>query len=136
MEAPMLLLLLLLLLPLLAVGGGVVQNLTLLALALPLACLLFNHVWLKPQRVRWKLQKQGIRGPQPSVLYGNVPEIQRIQAAAKKAENGGVLVAHDYTSNLFPYLEQWRKEYECIFNKYRTIPEWLRRGYLAFFKEI
>lgn len=107
----MLLLLLLLLLPLLAVGGGVVQNLTLLALALPLACLLFNHVWLKPQRVRWKLQKQGIRGPQPSVLYGNVPEIQRIQAAAKKAENGGVLVAHDYTSNLFPYLEQWRKEY-------------------------
>ncbi|KAG5545853.1 hypothetical protein RHGRI_018119 [Rhododendron griersonianum] len=25
---------------------------------------------------------------------------------------------------------------ECIFNKYRTIPEWLRRGYLAFFKEI
>ncbi|KAE9465087.1 hypothetical protein C3L33_02996, partial [Rhododendron williamsianum] len=112
MEAPMLLLLLL---PLLAVGGGVVQNLTLLALALPLACLLFNHVWLKPQRVRWKLQKQGIRGPQPSVLYGNVPEIQRIQAAAKKAENGGVLVAHDYTSNLFPYLEQWRKEYGPVF---------------------
>jgi cytochrome P450 len=96
------------------------QSFSLLALALPLACLflhLLNNTWLKPQRVRWKLQKQGIKGPQPSLLYGNAPEIQRIQAAAKKkaANHVAEFIAHDYTSTLFPYLEQWRKEYGPVF---------------------
>ncbi|PSR93278.1 Cytochrome P450 714A1 like [Actinidia chinensis var. chinensis] len=112
MKAPMLLLLLFLLL------AFVVQSFSMLSLALPLACLLlhlFNTTWLKPQRVRWKLQKQGIRGPQPCFLYGNVPQMQRIQITATKAANHGEIVAHDYTSSLFPYFEQWRKEFGQVY---------------------
>ncbi|XP_009791714.1 cytochrome P450 714A1-like [Nicotiana sylvestris] len=78
---------------------------------------IFNILWLKSaQRLRWKLQKQGINGPKPSFLYGNVPEMQKIQAASLKAPtNYGEFVAHDYTSSLFPYFEQWRKLYGPIY---------------------
>ncbi|XAR71846.1 hypothetical protein NMG60_11018283 [Bertholletia excelsa] len=79
---------------------------------------LFNIAWLKPRKARGVLRKQGIGGPPPSLLHGNVPEMQRIQsAAARAAAHGGVgeFVAHDYASTLFPYFEQWRKEYGSIY---------------------
>ncbi|KAL2549953.1 Cytochrome [Forsythia ovata] len=75
-------------------------------------------VWVNTWRLRWRLEKQGIRGPRPCFLYGNVPEMQRIQASSIKssvAENTGLLVAHNYTSTLFPYFEQWRKQYGSIY---------------------
>lgn len=58
---------------------------------------------------------QGIKGPPPSFLYGNVPEMQQIQLKAKKTRNHTEIVAHDYTSTLFPYLDHWRKEYGLIY---------------------
>lgn len=76
---------------------------------------LYNIVWLKCEKQRRKLRKQGIKGPQPSFLYGNVPEMQRIQFTSRKALNHGEIVAHDYTSTIFPYFEQWRKEYGMIY---------------------
>ncbi|RAL51338.1 hypothetical protein DM860_010840 [Cuscuta australis] len=82
-----------------------------------------NTVWIQPQRVRWVLKRQGIYGPTPSsLLYGNLAEMQRIQAAAAaaaatsmEASSRGGFLAHDYTSTLFPYFEKWRKEYGCIY---------------------
>lgn len=84
-------------------------------LLIGLASYFLNVLWLKPKRLLWKLQRQGIRGPSPSFLYGNVQEMQKIQAKAMKAANFGEFVAHDYTSTLFPYFEQWRKEYGPIY---------------------
>jgi hypothetical protein len=83
---------------------------------LALAGLLFhvyNTVWLKSQRIRKKLREQGIKGPSPSFLYGSLPEMQKIQSQATTSNppNHAEIVAHDYTSTLFPYFEQWRKEY-------------------------
>ena len=44
---------------------------------------LFLHIYkalvLNPRRLRSKLVKQGIRGPPPSLLFGNVSEVKRIQ---------------------------------------------------------
>nr|XP_043607879.1 cytochrome P450 714A1-like [Erigeron canadensis] len=85
---------------------------------------LLNILWVKPQRLRKKLERQGIRGPKPSFLYGNVSEMQRIQssAIAKKATHHDTksninvdFVGDDYTCVLFPYFEQWRKQYGSIF---------------------
>ncbi|KAF3433237.1 hypothetical protein FNV43_RR24339 [Rhamnella rubrinervis] len=77
---------------------------------------IYNSVWLKSERVRKKLRMQGIRGPIPSFLYGNLPEMQKIQLQAMKAPNHtDEFVAHDYTSTVFPYFEQWRKEYGLIY---------------------
>jgi|UniRef100_A0A2N9EUT8 hypothetical protein len=72
---------------------------------------LYNSVWLKSVRIRKKLQMQGIKGPPPSFLYGNLPEMQKIKFQATKASNHAEILAHDYTSTLFPYYEHWRKEY-------------------------
>ena len=100
----------------------------------------YNIVWLRSERLRRRLRDQGIKGPTPSLLYGNLPEMQKIQLQAMKApppishdhhcrprhhhdddrdhdhhECSEEFVAHDYTSTLFPYLEQWRKEYGTLF---------------------
>lgn len=72
---------------------------------------LYNAVWLKSERVRRMLRTQGIKGPTPSLLYGNLPEMQKIQLQALKSPNHAEFVAHDYTSSVFPYFEHWRKEY-------------------------
>ncbi|XP_004307754.1 PREDICTED: cytochrome P450 714A1-like [Fragaria vesca subsp. vesca] len=77
---------------------------------------LYNRVWLKSERVRRKLQMQGIKGPTPSLLHGNLAEMQKIQLLeAQKSANHSEFVAHDYTSSLFPYFEHWRKEYGLIY---------------------
>ncbi|OMO86148.1 cytochrome P450 [Corchorus capsularis] len=69
--------------------------------------------WVESQRVRRKLGMQGIKGPPPSFLYGNVAEMQQIQFKAKNTRRTHTqeIVAHDYTSTLFPYFDHWRKEY-------------------------
>lgn len=75
----------------------------------------FYMMWLKScERLRWKLKKQGIYGPKPSFLYGNVAEMQKIQAASPNNVYAE-FVAHDYTSSLFPYFEQWRKIYGPVY---------------------
>lgn len=79
---------------------------------------------MKPQRLRRKLEKQGIRGPKPSFPYGNVGEMQKIQAAAiamkASKSSDGDFVGDDYMSTLFPYFEQWRKQYGmlCLITTY------------------
>ncbi|GFP86639.1 cytochrome p450 714a1 [Phtheirospermum japonicum] len=78
----------------------------------------FKTLWLNPWKIRRKLESQGIKGPKPSFLYGNVWEMQKIQALAMKKNNNDddqEFVAHDYTSTLFPYFEQWRKQYGPIY---------------------
>ncbi|XP_047328810.1 cytochrome P450 714A1-like [Impatiens glandulifera] len=90
----------------------------------------FHALWLRPQCViRSKLRSQGIRGPTPSFLYGNLPEMKRIEAATANksteaaaaikstgaATRTGDFVAHDYTSKIFPYFEIWRKQYGSIY---------------------
>ena len=70
-------------------------------------------IW-KPKRLQSRLEKQGIRGPSPSFLVGNVPDIKRIQtqkaqsAATRKQDD---TIPHDWYSTVFSYIEQWRKQY-------------------------
>lgn len=75
---------------------------------------LVKTVWVDPWQIRRKLEAQGINGPTPSLLYGNIWEMKKIQASAAMkmaAKDDDDFVAHDYTSTLFPYFEQWRKQY-------------------------
>ncbi|XVF73554.1 hypothetical protein PTKIN_Ptkin12aG0211300 [Pterospermum kingtungense] len=82
---------------------------------------LYNRVLLKPKRLRLKLQNEGINGPSPSFLYGNIHEMRRIQlqalsAAANSAQkNQKAAIAHDWFPTLFPYLEKWRNEFGSVF---------------------
>ncbi|KAK4273793.1 hypothetical protein QN277_017122 [Acacia crassicarpa] len=75
--------------------------------------------WGKSERVRRKLRAQGIRGPPPSLFYGNLPLMQKLQSQSKpsslSSHHSHLFVAHDYTSNLFPYLEHWRRQYGPLY---------------------
>lgn len=73
---------------------------------------------LKPRRRRSRLEKQGIRGPDPSFFYGNIAELKRIIEAQeplveKSAASEELL--HAWPSVVFPHLEQWRQEYGPTF---------------------
>ncbi|KAF7816584.1 cytochrome P450 714A1-like [Senna tora] len=81
----------------------------------------YSSVWVKSERVRRKLRMQGIRGPSPSFLYGNLPHMHKLQSQAKltnttiSTTNNHLFLAHDYTSTLFPYFEHWRKQYGQLY---------------------
>ncbi|XP_022897873.1 cytochrome P450 714C2-like isoform X2 [Olea europaea var. sylvestris] len=84
---------------------------------------LLDALLLKPKRRRLKLQKQGIRGPIPSLMCGNIAELKRIQLQ-KRPTGGSVeenqfggrsVVEHAWTSAVFPHIEQWRREYGPTF---------------------
>lgn len=82
---------------------------------------LYNVIWRKPQRIREKLCRQGIRGPKPSVFYGNIKEMKRIvEEESKGASANSGHVAHNYAPALFPYFERWRKEYGMRANPHFT----------------
>ncbi|CAK9329294.1 unnamed protein product [Citrullus colocynthis] len=75
---------------------------------------LFESLFLKPKRLRSKLLKQGIDGPSPSFLLGNLPEIKNIRALKSHAlttTEGNDSIAHGWPSNLLPHLEHWRNRY-------------------------
>ncbi|XP_043717055.1 cytochrome P450 714A1-like [Telopea speciosissima] len=80
---------------------------------------ILNAVWMKPERLREKLRKQGIKGPPPSsFLSGNAAEMTKIKSEAlnmKQVKDHGEIAAHDYTSALFPYFEHWRKQYGLVY---------------------
>ncbi|KAI3911473.1 hypothetical protein MKW98_010360 [Papaver atlanticum] len=77
---------------------------------------LYRILVLNPKSLRSKLLKQGINGPAPSsFLYGNVPDMKRIQSTALKVPIDDRSVKDDHISSLFPYFEQWRNEYGPVF---------------------
>ena len=77
----------------------------------------YESMVLKPRRLRSNLQKQGIRGPSPSILLGNIPEIKKIQLEARSRTppndnlSDVVSIAHDWPSTVLSHLLQWRNEY-------------------------
>lgn len=84
-----------------------------------LALFYFYYVfWIRPERMRSKLRSQGIDGPPPSLIHGNILEMRKIlrEERKKKAqEECGPSVTACYVSALFPYLTRWRRRYGPIF---------------------
>lgn len=83
-------------------------------------CLLFKKLWdamwLKPRRIRLTLSRQGIRGPKPSFLYGNIQEMQNIQSMLIKDQasefHSQPAVSHNsWVTSIFPYLHLWAQQY-------------------------
>ncbi|KAK8499378.1 hypothetical protein V6N13_010588 [Hibiscus sabdariffa] len=97
-------------------------------------CYLFHYYttgWVKSRRLRKKLCMQGITGPPPSFLYGNVPEMKQIQSKANKT-----WATHDYASTLFPYLDHWRKQYGQIYTYSTGLRQHLYVSDLEILKEM
>lgn len=78
---------------------------------------LYNALCRKPRRLCSALEKQRIRGPTPSFLLGNIPDMMKKQLTLSdpKEENGEEVeekrIIHNSPSLLFPYLVEWSKQY-------------------------
>ncbi|BFG36650.1 hypothetical protein CerSpe_229230 [Prunus speciosa] len=75
---------------------------------------LMKEMWLKPARIRSVLWKQGIRGPPPSFIAGNVPEMQKIQSSNQKPSDANH-VHHNWVPSIFPYLQRWEQLYGPVY---------------------
>ncbi|WOK96739.1 Cytochrome P450 [Canna indica] len=79
-------------------------------------CYLYYIIWIRLERIRDKLRSQGIQGPPPSIIHGNILEMRRfLQEEKKHREEGSRSITSDYVSSLFPYLVHWRNKYGPIF---------------------
>lgn len=78
---------------------------------------LYNVFLLKPEKLRSELRRQGIKGPSPSPILGNIPQMNKIQLQNQSVANHGenINLSHDWASTLFPYFDQWRIEYGNLF---------------------
>ncbi|EYU22022.1 hypothetical protein ABFS82_01G037200 [Erythranthe guttata] len=83
---------------------------------------LFVHLYVslvfKPQNIRKILRQQGLNGPPPTILVGNLLEIKKSRAAAAEK----TLVRHPQspplthnTAAVFPFLENWRNQYGPVY---------------------
>lgn len=73
---------------------------------------LYNALIAKPRKLRRMLKGQGITGPHQTFLLGNIREIKKARASGgSKTATGEKPVHHDCAGALFPFFEQWRKQY-------------------------
>jgi hypothetical protein len=64
-----------------------------------------------PNVLRSKLKKQGINGPPPTILLGNLMEIMKSQLSNPNSHS---FVTHNTASLVFPKFEEWRKQYGML----------------------
>ncbi|KAH6788397.1 hypothetical protein C2S51_003403 [Perilla frutescens var. frutescens] len=77
---------------------------------------LYNAVVVQPQKLRSALRRQGLSGPPPAFLLGNILEMKRAQdAAAKVATVVGPPTFHNCEAAVFPFFDEWRKKYGNVF---------------------
>ncbi|KAL6146909.1 hypothetical protein ACLB2K_057585 [Fragaria x ananassa] len=80
------------------------------------ACL-YNALVTKPEKLRSILRKQGIVGPPPTFLLGNIREIKKAQKSpTQDATTTQLLTSHNLAATLFPFFEEWRSKYGKVFN--------------------
>ncbi|KAM7501687.1 hypothetical protein LguiB_000591 [Lonicera macranthoides] len=84
---------------------------------------MYNALVLKPDKLRSALAKQGISGPPPKFLLGNIMEIKRSREAVAAVEaeaevesaNTQPPVSHNCGAVLLPFFDPWRKIYGDVF---------------------
>ncbi|KAG6434977.1 hypothetical protein SASPL_106622 [Salvia splendens] len=84
--------------------------------ALRLLFLIYNAVVAQPRKLRSTLRRQGLSGPPPALLLGNIMEMKRARdAAAKVAPVSGPPAAHNCGAALLPFFDEWRERYGEVF---------------------
>ncbi|KAF5177834.1 Cytochrome p450 [Thalictrum thalictroides] len=65
--------------------------------------------WLTPRRIKKVMQKQGVHGPKPRLLVGNLIDVASLvsMATAKDMDS----IHHDIVSRLLPHYVLWSKQY-------------------------
>ncbi|KAK8595483.1 hypothetical protein V6N13_016850 [Hibiscus sabdariffa] len=77
---------------------------------------LYSSLVSTPERQRSKLWKQGIRGPPPSILVGNLLQMGKAESEdSNTARDGKQAITHGCCSHVLPFLDKWRQQYGPTF---------------------
>lgn len=79
---------------------------------------------LNPRRLQSLLWKQGIGGPPPALVVGNILQMNKARSQVPKQPQEGGGVVHNCVSFLFPAFEQWAKQYGTNFSSSYILPLW------------
>ncbi|KAG8388808.1 hypothetical protein BUALT_Bualt02G0163600 [Buddleja alternifolia] len=78
----------------------------------------YNAVVAEPRRLQSAMRKQGLKGPPPTILLGNLLEIKKARdaaAAANAATVKGPPPSHNCGAALFSFFGNWRNQYGDVF---------------------
>ncbi|GLT34033.1 hypothetical protein SLA2020_085790 [Shorea laevis] len=69
----------------------------------------FSCYWLTPRRIKKVMEKQGVRGPKPRPLTGNIMEVSKFisQSTTKDMDH----IHHDTVGRLLPHYVAWSKQF-------------------------
>ncbi|TKY47290.1 cytokinin trans-hydroxylase [Spatholobus suberectus] len=76
-----------------------------------LLCRLYTTLVEKPNRLRSKLMKQGISGPPPTMLLGNIVDIKKARSTTANSPSFEPPASHNCASVLLPLFDKWREQY-------------------------
>nr|QNS30001.1 cytochrome P450 [Nothapodytes nimmoniana] len=65
--------------------------------------------WLTPRRIKKIMEKQGVRGPNPRLLVGNIIDVASL--VAKSTSKDMDSISHDIVGRLLPHFIAWSKIY-------------------------
>jgi cytokinin trans-hydroxylase len=81
----------------------------LLVLLLRAAWVALSYYWLTPMRIRRAMARQGVHGPPPRPLIGNLRDISALVAQATADDMPSL--SHDIVGRLMPHYVLWSKTY-------------------------
>ncbi|XP_039067125.1 cytochrome P450 714B2-like [Hibiscus syriacus] len=77
---------------------------------------MYDSLISKPERQRSRLRKQGIRGPRPLILVGNLLQMGKTRSKdSNMAQGGEKVITHGSYAALLPFLHKWRQQYGPTF---------------------
>uniref|UniRef100_A0A0E0B2R6 Uncharacterized protein n=1 Tax=Oryza glumipatula TaxID=40148 RepID=A0A0E0B2R6_9ORYZ len=85
----------------------------LVALLLRAAWVTLSCYWLTPMRIRRAMAAQGVRGPPPRPLVGNLREVSALVARATADDMPSL--SHDIVGRLMPHYVLWSGTYGKLF---------------------
>lgn len=69
--------------------------------------------WLTPRRIKKIMNKQGVRGPKPRGLTGNILEMASLISQSTSKDMGHI--HHDIVGRLLPHYATWSEQYGIHF---------------------
>ncbi|KAK4798815.1 hypothetical protein SAY86_031141 [Trapa natans] len=69
--------------------------------------------WLTPRRIKKVMERQGVRGPTPKFLLGNIPDMDAIfsMIKTKASDVDSFTISHDIVGRLLPHYFLWSKQF-------------------------
>uniref|UniRef100_A0A803M4E0 Cytochrome P450 n=1 Tax=Chenopodium quinoa TaxID=63459 RepID=A0A803M4E0_CHEQI len=68
-----------------------------------------SFYWLSPRRIKKIMEKQGVRGPKPRPLIGNILDMATLVSSS--TSNDMPTISHDIVARLLPHYLLWSRKY-------------------------